>query len=49
MFGIDRRRHIGAIFIEVNPEKAFPTADDYIAEKAGTALAGIDEEVKNIS
>ncbi len=28
----------GALIIEVNPEKAFPSADCYIAEKAGIAL-----------
>ena len=39
----------GAVVIEVNPEKAFATADYYIAEKAGTALARIVEEVKNRS
>ena len=37
----------GAVVIEVNPEKAFATADYYIAEKSGKALAGIVEEVKN--
>ena len=37
----------GALVIEVNPEKAFATADYHIAEKAGKALAGIVEQVKN--
>ena len=36
----------GAVVIEVNPEKAFATADYYIAEKAGKALSRIVEEVK---
>lgn len=36
-----------ALVIEVNPEKAFATADFHIAEKAGKALAGIVEQVKN--
>ena len=39
----------GAIIIEVNPEKAFPTADYYLAEKAGTALAKIVEAVRRVN
>ncbi len=37
--GIDRCRHIGAIVIEVNPEKAFPPADYYTPEKAAQPLS----------
>ena len=37
------------IVIEVNPEKAFPTADYYIAEKADTALAKIVDEMNLFS
>ncbi len=37
----------GAVVIEINPEKAFPTADIYIGEKAGTALPIIVAAVKN--
>jgi len=42
-----RAKQNGALVIEVNPEKAFATADYHIAEKAGKALAGIVEQVKN--
>jgi NAD-dependent deacetylase len=35
----------GAIVIEVNPEKAFPLADYYLAENAGTALSTIVAEI----
>jgi NAD-dependent deacetylase len=36
----------GATIIEINPEKAFPAADYYIQEKAGTALPKIVAEVE---
>jgi NAD-dependent deacetylase len=35
----------GAVIIEINPEKAFPDADYYIAEKAGTALPLIVDHI----
>ena len=38
----------GAVVIEINPEKAFPTADYCIQEKAGAALSKIVEEVTNL-
>jgi NAD-dependent deacetylase len=37
----------GAVIVEINPENAFPAADYYLEEKAGTALPGILAEVKN--
>ena len=39
----------GAVVIEVNPEKAFGAANYYIAEKAGTALTRIVEEVRGLT
>jgi NAD-dependent deacetylase len=38
----------GAVIIEINPEKAFPTADYHVAEKAATAMYGILEEIKKL-
>jgi NAD-dependent deacetylase len=37
----------GAVVIEINPENAFPGADFYVGEKAGTALPKIVAELKN--
>ena len=36
----------GAAVIEINPENAFPGADYYLKEKAGTALPRIVAELK---
>lgn len=38
----------GAQIIEINIEKAFPDADYFIMEKAGTFLPMIVEEIKKI-
>ena len=38
----------GAMIIEINIENAFPDADYFIIEKAGTALPGIVEEINKI-
>ena len=38
----------GAKIVEVNIERTFPGADFVIAEKAGTGLSGILEEIKKI-
>ena len=38
----------GAKIVEVNIERAFPGADFMVAEKAGTGLSGILEEIKKI-
>jgi NAD-dependent deacetylase len=37
----------GAAVIEINLENAFPRADFYVGEKAGTALPKIVAELKN--
>jgi NAD-dependent deacetylase len=39
----------GAAVIEINPENAFPGADYYVKDKAGTALPRIVEELKMMS
>ncbi|MGD2271091.1 MAG: NAD-dependent deacylase [Desulfobacterales bacterium] len=41
-------KHNGAKLIEINIERAFPEADYYIEEKAGTALPRIVKEIKSI-
>jgi len=33
----------GAVVVEINPEKAFPSASIHIEEKAGTALSKVVE------
>jgi len=39
----------GALVIEINPEKSFPAADYYIAQKAGPALSGIVAEIRGLN
>jgi hypothetical protein len=41
-------RQAGARIVEVNIEHAFPGADFFIEEKAGTGLVRIVEEIKKI-
>jgi NAD-dependent deacetylase len=41
-------RQKGACIVEVNIEHAFPGADFFIAEKAGTGMARLVAEIKKL-